>query len=1080
MGFVSTIVILIIVLPFYTMQQLNKNLTYMLFISEDVPINYKQLVDTFDESVCKDYSIIIPTSNDYESSFDIYLRTSENDKFNETIRRKKSNNRNLNQKHCNLYIKVLTGLDREQYPTYTIRRHFLPMIHDNHTITSKSKPFTVQFSVVILDVNDHSPQFEVDHFRFNVAENTIVGKKIGQVLAHDPDTFLNGKITYTIFGDDLYVNGNNNSDRKMFRIEADSGELYLLEPLDYETKHEYLFLVEAKDHGNVDATSWPSIPSYADILIHVDDVNDCHPEIILTIPDNESVSLSSINKEDRYIINDMSPRKHSRMKNDSTSYTEGNDDDIEDDFINHFRLKSENESKEKQSSFQILKFVKEEPILADNLLALVYIRDNDNLANGELTLELQVKLVNPIAAFKLDSRCINDFSIHHFTENICAYLIENYFRLTLFRPNVYGLFNNLILDRDEHEMFMFKFTVDDHGNMPIQNINHLQFNNISQLDESSNTKNLTKKLKKQIRHRKRTRSLDQYHTEKLFSLKSEIYLHLKLLDINDNHPQFIKPYYQVSVDENQPRDTFVVRVHAEDIDKGENGTVRYELITHAHKKKQSNKKLVQNHGSSSLSINNNTKKRLLNKLFAIDSVNGIITTNTRLDYKRCAYYRFSIRAYDLGFNRKSSTAIVDIIVNNQNDHVSYFLKDEYKFFIEENLPIGTIVGEITVGDEDNDLPQELFINFSTNNELNESDVQLTLMQMKSRAKKNLIQYVFVDTQRNESSDFVIDSNGIIRTLVILDRETHSEYNMSIVIYDDELQASSPPAIIHIKVLDINDNAPSLRSSDPSHIISINQVDLYTSDDSVLYTLDIVDFDEGMNGLVTVNCFNCTPYFSIDQDGKVKRVSNMTVPNGFYTLGILLRDNGTKTSLETQHWLRLHINGPEHETNSPLSLSSQFYTTTNVIQLKNDKIKWPLNVIQIRPQIWFIILVCISWFLLAIAAMWTCYQYEKQNKEKKKRLLISQVRDHKIIVHQHQQPPYDTLDSKTSCIYTKLTGGDKHDQQLTMINHNKINDSFQNEDEIEDTSYDADGIIGDTNFVLTTSKNNTDTHDTKRN
>ncbi|CAF4955068.1 unnamed protein product, partial [Rotaria sp. Silwood1] len=31
--------------------------------------------------------------------------------------------------------------------------------------------------------------------------------------------------------------------------------------------------VEAKDHGDVEATLWPSIPSYADIIITVEDVN---------------------------------------------------------------------------------------------------------------------------------------------------------------------------------------------------------------------------------------------------------------------------------------------------------------------------------------------------------------------------------------------------------------------------------------------------------------------------------------------------------------------------------------------------------------------------------------------------------------------------------------------------------------------------------------------------------------------------------------------------------------------------------------------------------------------------------------
>ncbi|CAF1472639.1 unnamed protein product, partial [Didymodactylos carnosus] len=528
--------------------------------------------------------------------------------------------------------------------------------------------------------------------------------------------------------------------------------------------------------------------------------------------------------------------------------------------------------------------------------------------------------------------------------------------------------------------------------------------------------------------------------------------------------------------ENQPRGTFVVRVHANDIDKGENGTVRYELISYINRRKQLNKKFIHNRSITPLLFNTNVKKRLLNKLFNINSINGIITTNTQFDYENCAYYRFGIRAYDLGLNRKSSTTIVDVMIQNRNNHVSYFLQDQYEFFIEENLPIGTIVGKITIGDEDDNLPKELFINFFTNSELNEFDVQLALMKTKSKVNINLIQYTFGDTEQNVSSNFIIDFNGVLRTLVVLDRETHSEYNLSIVLYDDELKVSSSPAMVHIIVLDVNDNAPLLRRSDTSHIISINQDDLYTSDDHVIYKLDTVDFDDGMNGLVTVNCTNCTPYFSVDQYGKVKRTPNMIVPNGFYTFSILLRDNGTKRPLETQHWLRLHINGLKYETNSSLPQLNP-YSIIDIIEMKNNRIKWLLNITQLKSQIWFLILFCVIWLVLVIAAIWTCCQYKKQNKEKKKRLLISQVRDNKIIVH--EQSPYDISHSKTACIYTKLTNKNKN-KQLIIINKNKNNDSLQKDDEIEDTSYDADGILSDNNFDLTTrNNNNNETHEIKR-
>ena len=159
---------------------------------------------------------------------------------------------------------------------YTLRRKLINKNNlDNNDIIN------IQLSIVILDVNDHVPQFASEHFHFVVPENIQPGALIGRVQAHDPDIFLNGKISYTLFGHDLIQIGN----KTMFRIDKDTGELFLMDySLDYETKREYTLMVEAKDHGNIEATLWPSVPSYADIIITVEDVNDQKPQIIFTIP----------------------------------------------------------------------------------------------------------------------------------------------------------------------------------------------------------------------------------------------------------------------------------------------------------------------------------------------------------------------------------------------------------------------------------------------------------------------------------------------------------------------------------------------------------------------------------------------------------------------------------------------------------------------------------------------------------------------------------------------------------------------------------------------------------------------------
>ena len=45
----------------------------------------------------------------------------------------------------------------------------------------------------------------------------------------------------------------------------------------------------------------------------------------------------------------------------------------------------------------------------------------------------------------------------------------------------------------------------------------------------------------------------------------------------------------------------------------------------------------------------------------------------------------------------SSNASVVIYINNLNDNAPVFNREQYSFELEENVPIGTLVGNITVG-----------------------------------------------------------------------------------------------------------------------------------------------------------------------------------------------------------------------------------------------------------------------------------------------------------------------------------------------------------------------------------------------
>jgi hypothetical protein len=324
-------------------------------------------------------------------------------------------------------------------------------------------------------------------------------------------------------------------------------------------------------------------------------------------------------------------------------------------------------------------FLKEEPLPSDILLGLFHLRDNDQTSNGILSLELQTYV-----------RCSTE-GFH--TDNLTLCRISDLFRLSIFRPNVYGLFTVQVLDRDQYENYILHLIANDNGEHPIRS----EQRRLSSR-QSSPSLNIDDFLKRRLDINSNTMK------SSLISLQSELFIYLTLLDINDNSPIFDQTYFHVKINENQPKNTILTRLHAYDIDKGKNGTVRYELIV---KERQE---------------------------FLLDSRSGVLRTKHQLDREQCELYRVGIRAHDLGTpnRRYSSIVIVDVQINNVNDHVPYFLHDLYHFEIEENLPIGTIVGRLSTGDRDEQDPIEKIINLTN---IEDADMELYNLTLPSRTSQ---------------------------------------------------------------------------------------------------------------------------------------------------------------------------------------------------------------------------------------------------------------------------------------------------------------------------------------------------------
>lgn len=131
---------------------------------------------------------------------------------------------------------------------------------DNYALRSTSY---CQVLIYVEDVNDNAPEFEGSSTAMaTVKENFSVGDVIFVAKATDRDTGLSGKIEYSL----------KQNDGGKFRIDPNSGKLFLEKALDYEDKQEHFVLIEAKDQGI------PRLSSILKLQILVHDINDNEPK----------------------------------------------------------------------------------------------------------------------------------------------------------------------------------------------------------------------------------------------------------------------------------------------------------------------------------------------------------------------------------------------------------------------------------------------------------------------------------------------------------------------------------------------------------------------------------------------------------------------------------------------------------------------------------------------------------------------------------------------------------------------------------------------------------------------------------
>ncbi|XP_067288998.1 protocadherin gamma-C5-like [Pseudorasbora parva] len=144
------------------------------------------------------------------------------------------------------------------------------------------KSGTSLLQIIVQDINDNEPTFEVAAYKASVLESAVVGSSVIKIKATDSDEGPNGEIKYSFGAHTPELV------RNAFTVNAETGEITVIGKLDYETKKTYTFDVCAKDNGN------PELEGQSSVQIDIIDENDNPPEIILTslpspVPENATV-----------------------------------------------------------------------------------------------------------------------------------------------------------------------------------------------------------------------------------------------------------------------------------------------------------------------------------------------------------------------------------------------------------------------------------------------------------------------------------------------------------------------------------------------------------------------------------------------------------------------------------------------------------------------------------------------------------------------------------------------------------------------------------------------------------------------
>ncbi|NXW55887.1 PCDG1 protein, partial [Eurystomus gularis] len=311
-------------------------------------------------------------------------------------------------------------------------------------------------------------------------------------------------------------------------------------------------------------------------------------------------------------------------------------------------------------------------------------------------------------------------------------------------------------------------------------------------------------------------------------------IEVEITDINDNAPNFPEPESQLRMSELTAPGSRFPLVEAQDADSGGHSVQRYELSGDEH---------------FSLGVQAGPGGAGRPELVLAKA----------LDREEAAFHELVLRASDGGEPARTGTARIRVAVLDANDNAPVFSAAEYPVRVAEDVPVGSTLVTVKATDGDEGTNAEITYSFS--------------------AIANSARLLFALDSRT----------GDVKVIGRLDYEEGKYYEASVEGKDGG--GLSAHAKVHIDILDVNDNAPTI-----SLLPILNPIPEDSLPSTVAAVIKVRDRDSGDNGEVSCSIDGDFPFrLERSSENTYKLVTASALDReevSAYNISIVARDRGS--------------------------------------------------------------------------------------------------------------------------------------------------------------------------------------------